>query len=141
MVNAPTSSSTAIIIGVIAGVLVVLVVAIVALLLYRRHTQRSKAQLSSVSFTRSDVRYAPLDDAGTAAARPRETSELDVQTFAAPRGVVTLQLLTDVVDKGETILQAKRGEIAFVASEDWEADGEWVYGKVRRGCLQKECVL
>ncbi len=89
-----------------------------------------------MSFVRTDHRYAPLDEGGTKKS-PRSPRRVDsvpvgvpLHSNASAAKLITCQVLTDVVDKGDSILQAKRGEIAFVTKEDWDEGGEWVFGKV-----------
>ncbi len=125
----PGGPPAAVIGGIIAGVLLLLVLAVVALLLWRRHKTKTKPVLTSANFAASDHRYTPLEEAGMRKS-PRAPSDTGLGVAAPQQRMLTMQLLTDVVDKGDNILQARRGEIAFVTAEDWEAQGEWVYGKV-----------
>ena len=111
----------------------IIVVALVIILLVLRARKNRYRSTSTVAFTRSEQsRYAPLEEMPIRTASSRADDLHLAPAAARPSNseYVTTQLLTDVVDKGENILDAKRGDIAFILPEDWKETGEWVYAKV-----------
>ena len=110
-----------------AVALLLLIVVIVALCLRRR--QNNQKYYGSKSKSSGDAsRYSPLEEMPV---RPNPMMAASASSGPAQnKDFVTTQLLTDVVDRGESILPAKRGDIAFVTPEDWASNGEWVFAKV-----------
>jgi hypothetical protein len=110
---------------VAAVVLVLLIIVTVALCLRHRQNRMYSSSKSSVAFTDYSSRYSPLEEMPV---RPNPMTVAAMQP--KNKAFVTTQLLTDVVDQGESILPAKRGDIAFITPADWADDGEWVFAKV-----------
>lgn len=103
----------------ICGVAVVVLVVIGAILLTRRKGRlgrnSSYQPLTQSSFTDSEYLIA--------------STPPPVATSSSSK-YITLVLQHDVVDRGDGILEGKRGDMAFVTPEDWNGTEAWVWVKI-----------
>ena len=117
-----TGLSLGVIIGIAVGsVLLLLVLVVVVIILVKR---RGKARAS-------DANYQPLKKFQYL--EPVPLAKAPSPVAAAESGQtshVTLVVQYDVLDKGENVLEAKKGDIAFATQDDWSKDENWLWVRI-----------
>ena len=115
--NNPGGVSIGLIVGLaILGVVVIALIVIVIILLVRK----------KASFSRNSS-YQPLAQASYT------SSFFEPEPVITPvndSGMVTLLLEHDVLDKGDSILDVKRGDICVATIEDWKGAEAWLWVRI-----------
>jgi hypothetical protein len=75
----------------------------------------------------SSAFYTPLAETSSSASYAAAPAAASARASTPLSGHVSMRLTNDVLDSGEGILQAKKGQIAFVSPEDMAETTDWVW--------------
>merc|ERR1711991_59631 len=104
--------------AVVGALLLVAAIIVVVVLVRRRNSRSSYASAGS---------YAPVSNFVSMDTAPA-VSSAPVASSSSSVGMHSYRLTSDVVDQGEGVMQARRGDVVQITDKDWaDKSSPWVW--------------